>query len=271
MSNSEIINPEYNPGAEMVAPVYNGEIWSKIDLMKYIQDAINLKSQIDGLIEICGERLERINFLKNQMTRKTLTFPILEKPRGLAALSSYKKRQYQEWLSNESKREEEKKCFDKKEDERIQKLNTEMTALQALIEYDGVQANLVLDEYKDHMLRNIIPPAYRDDAILRIFFSYLVNSRAHNLTDAINLYHQEKHWQNLEEIAEQQRKDIKEAQRRQESLLREQIAMQEEYLQQQQEQLHELQRTADAARSAAQWSEFWSMSEYFAVKEYINR
>ena len=53
-------------------------------------------------------------------------------------------------------------------------------------------------------------------------------------------------------------------------MLKAQFRAQQEQMKLQSEQLNEIQRTATAAKQAAEWSEWWSMSEYFAVREFLN-
>lgn len=244
------------------APVYNGEMWRKIDLMIYIETAINLKAQAMAYFETSSQRQERQEFLTQNMTRKKLTYPVVEKPVGLAALSGTRRRKYEQWLAAAPEREAEQRRFEEREDIRIAKLQKEWKAIQLISDHERETARVVVNEYTDHMLRQVIPPDYREDEAMRLLLYYLQNNRAHNLTDAINLYHQEQHWRKMEEIADQQRRDIVLAQQQQQRLLREQLMMQREMMEREAEHMRAVESEVTAARRAAESADFWLMMNY---------
>lgn len=243
-------------------PVYNGEMWRKIDLMIYIETAIDLKAQVMAYLETSGERQKRQRFLVQNMTRKKLTFPSMSKPSGLAALSGARRREYERWLAAAPEREAEQRRFEEREDARIAGLNEEWKAIQMISVRERESARVIAERYTAHMLKQVIPPDYREDEAMRLLLGYLSNNRAHTLTDAINLYHQEQHWRAMEEIADQQRRDIQAAQQQQQRLLREQIALQREQMVREAEHMRAVESDAAAARRAAESADFWLMMNY---------
>ncbi len=252
----ELSNVNLNTILLTEGPVYNGDMWTKVDLIQYIDKAIKLQVQFEARMETLHEHYDRQEFIRSQKKRRTISFPVVEKPTGLASLSRSKNKRYEKWLSEAPQREQELKSFEEKENNRIGELVKEEEALDLLVANERNYLFKLTEEFKNHMLRQIIPPDYRNNDILRLLLSYLMDNRAHTLTDAINLYHQEKHWKSLENIAAQQKNEIRRAREEQEALMREQIWQQAEHM-------REMQSAANATKRAAEGAEFWLMMNYF--------
>lgn len=192
-------------GLETISIAYNGMEICKLDLLMYLNKLITLREQSAGWIE--SRKIELQNHIAAlQMERKRRTYyeRIVEKPTGLAALSGSKRRAYEQWLADAPKREQEKLLFEKKEDNRIAAVEEKIASLEKERDDGNRKALLAAKEFMEVCHRQIIPPEYRKDDIPKILFLYLYNGRAHTLEAAINLYHQELHYQKMEEIAKQQ-------------------------------------------------------------------
>lgn len=159
--------------------------------------------------------------------------PTMEKPTGLAALSSRRKREYQEWVSKVDERQAELARKEKEEDNRIKELNKQIKQYRTESFSSLSELKELVDAHGELCQLQIISPDYRDRETLERLLSYLFNCRANTLSEAINVYHEEKHREQMEammvkqtHIAQQQlqaqREAERNAQRRQMELLEEQ-------------------------------------------------
>lgn len=199
-------------GLETISVAYNGMEVCKLDLLMHLNKLITLRAQSAGWAESEGKELKnRIAALQMERKRRTYYERTMEKPTGLAALSGSKRRAYEQWLAEAPKREQEKMLFEKTEDTRIAAIEEKLAVLDKKLEDGNRKALQAAKEFMEVCHRQIIPPEYRKDDIPKILFLYLYNGRAHTLEAAINLYHQELHYQKLEEIAAQQARQAQSA------------------------------------------------------------
>lgn len=197
-------------GFETISVAYNGQEITKLELMLHLQKQITLYEKAHQGLEHVNKELEAKKAALNiEKKRRTLYQSTMEKPRGLAALSARNRQTYEQWLAEAPKRAQEKAAFEAEEDKRIAAVDEKLEELgkeQARCLSEALDYSA---EYVDVCAQHIIPPDYREGDIPKILFLYLYNGRAHTLQDAINLYHQELHYQKLEDIAREQARQAK--------------------------------------------------------------
>lgn len=212
---------------------YSGRSISKEKLMIYINTLIKILERVDEIKMENESRQTKINGLSAMRKRKVFTVPTMDKPTGLAALSSRRKREYEVWLSKAGERKAELEKKERSEDERIKKLNDQIRQYQDESFAALAEMKQLVDALGELCRLQIIAPEYRDLEILERLLSYLFTCRANTLSEAINVYHEEKHREQMKammekqtQIAQQQlqaqRAAERNAQRRQMELLEEQ-------------------------------------------------
>ena len=141
-----------------------------------------------------------------EMDSKRRTFPIAHKepPRGLAALSLKEKRAYQRWLDTAAEREAEQKEKERAEELRLKEVGQQLLALRQQREQDALMAETAKKDLDMISGTGILPHAYLQPQIVIMLAKFFVTNRAHTLTEAINLYHQELHWQQMNDMQKQQ-------------------------------------------------------------------
>ena len=141
-----------------------------------------------------------------EMDSKRRTFPIARKepPHGLAALSLKEKRAYQRWLDAAPEREAEQREKERAEDLRLKEVEQQLLTLKQQREQDALIADTSKNDLDVISGSGILPRAYLQPQIVIMLAKLFVTNRAHTLTDAINLYHQEMHWQEMSNMQKQQ-------------------------------------------------------------------
>ncbi|MCD7858487.1 MAG: hypothetical protein LUG55_12030 [Clostridiales bacterium] len=140
------------------------------------------------------------------------------------------------------------------EDARLEEVNRKSEeTFNELMSLNGKGQELA-KQRDDLLLMQVIAPDYRGGHIPELLMNYLFNGRAQTLSEAINVYHTEKHQQEMYMLAEQQRRDAQMAQQRQLDLAWQQMNM----LRQQTEMQSEALKAAKEARDAAKNAELWS-------------
>ncbi|MCD7858488.1 MAG: hypothetical protein LUG55_12035 [Clostridiales bacterium] len=97
----------FGVGFQTISVVYNGREMTKAELIAYFYELTRLQREIEELPKKAQSLSNQMESLKLQKRRKEFTMPQMEPPKGLAALSSRRKREYQRWLDDAPKREEE--------------------------------------------------------------------------------------------------------------------------------------------------------------------
>lgn len=253
-------NGSLGQGYEIPSIVYNGKMMTKAELVLYLFDLTDMKREIDDLMYKMTHTDPREDYLKSQLKRREYHAPYMEKPKGLAALSKKKKEEYQRWLDDAPKREEERKRKEAEETARIAEVKKELDAINKEGFARIGRAQELGEKYKELLLMHILAPEYRKDNIPEILLQYLWSGRAHTLTDAINLYHEELYRMEMRSIAEQQLKEARAAQQKQLDIawqqmreLKEQRVLQERALE-----------AAEEAKKAAKSAEFISYVHFWA-------
>ena len=195
---------------EIKSIAYNGEEITKRDLMLYLNQMITLNEKARQWLEHDSKEYQaRIDAVYLERKRRTYCERVVEKPTGLAALSSSKRQEYRKWLKEAPEREKERQKFEAEEDARQAEIEKRLQVLEAERKAGSLEARANAEKFMHVCLQQIIPPAYRKDDIPKILFLYLFNGRAHTLENAINLYHQELHYQKMQEIANEQVKQAR--------------------------------------------------------------
>lgn len=240
--------------------VYNGQTMTKAELIMYLGELLDTKGvleQIDQEQKLLKKEQDK---LSHQCKRKQMVMPIMPKPTGLAALSARKKREYEYWLNNADQREAEKKRFDEEEDKRIQLVEQKKDEVTNNIFKNIGKIHELVEHYQEMILRQIIPPDYRKGEIMTLLMDYLLNGRANTLTDALNLYHAEVHYGNMERLAAEKIQEDKKAYHYMRALAEEQIRIQENNAEKLQKIGEDIEAAKDAVESAKTllWSDYIS-------------
>lgn len=244
----------FGPGFQTVSIVYSGAQMTKAELLAYLYEITRCKKEFEDFSHRSEERKKQINALEVQTRRRTFPMEYREPPRGFAALSRRKKQNYQTWLNAAPSRETEHKRREAEEDARIAALHKQIAQLQDEELRDTGRTLALSNKYKDHMMRQVLAPDYRQGDIPQLLLTYLFNGRAQTLTEAINLYHEEKYRLDMRNLAEQQRREMLANQQRQLNMAWQQMEMQRQQVELQQKTLE----TAKEARTAAKNAEFLS-------------
>lgn len=256
---TSLVKPIMNLNAKgymIESVVYNGDIMSKIDVMIYLRDTIALKKEIDKCMQNVEVRDERLRILEIERKRRTITMPPpMQKPTGFAALFSANQRAYEKWLSEAPEREKERLRLEEEEEQRVTKLKKEYSSLQDENFAELGYAHKLVKQYTEQMQRQIIAPNYRDVHILETLLLYLFNNRAQTLTDAINLYHEEQHRLTMQNLAEQQRRQIEIARE-------EQMRLAWQQMESQREQLQQIAKSAKEAEEAAKQAKYYAELDF---------
>lgn len=231
--------------------VYNGDTMTKLEVMEYLCEMAMFWKEFDQYEE--QRRKIRAKMDANLMQQKRRSFPLVERerPTGLAALSPRKRREYEYWLSKVDERKREKERLEAEEDVRIETLCKQWRELELEHNAVYVKEQKLTEDFKELCFRHILAPDYRKRGIPELLLCYLYNGRAHTLTDAINLYHQELHWGKMEEIAKDQARQVQASLYYQEQTLREQVAEERVWRQ-------EISEAMDDTRRAAQEAKFYA-------------
>lgn len=191
-------------GMETISIAYNGDQITKRELLLYLNEMISLWEKCKQWERDRDDIRAREDAVSLQCKRRTYYEPVVEKPTGLAALSGSKRREYQRWLDSAPERQRKREQFETEEDARLAALEAKRKELEQEYNHGFSEALAAAKQFQQVCWRHILPPEYRKDDIPKILFLYLYNGRAHTLTDAINLYHQELHYRKLEDIAREQ-------------------------------------------------------------------
>ncbi len=253
-------NGTLGEGYNTLSIVYNGKMMTKAELVLYLFDLTDLKREIDDLMYKMSHNDPREDYLKSQLKRREVIMPYMEKPKGLAALSKRKKEEYQRWVNDAPRREEERKRKEAEETARIEGVKKELDAITKEAFARIGRSQEIGKKYTDLLLMHVIAPEYRTDNIPELLLNYLWTGRAHTLTDAINIYHEEKYRLEMRAIAEQQLAEARVAQQRQLDIawqqmreLKEQRVLQERALE-----------ASEEAKKAAKNAEFISYLHFWA-------
>lgn len=183
---------------------YCGRPINKLDLMLYLNTMIRIQEQIDKMTADNRERRIRADGLLATTERRKFYLPTKEKPTGLSALSRKKKQEYQEWLSKANEREAELRRKEQEEDNRIASIHKEIEQLNKE-SFATINAMYELaDMFEVECKKQIIAPDYRDKETLKKLLGYLYNGRANTLAEALNLFHEDKHREEIIGIMDEQ-------------------------------------------------------------------
>lgn len=245
--------------------VHNGNIMTKKELLIYFSEVMHILSDMEKAEQRIFNRRPQISALKLELKRRTFPMPYKAPPSGLAALSPKKKREYQNWLANAPQRDAEQRVKEAEEDLRIKAVEEKLSVLEKQQEADAILAVSKETEYVNKLDEGILPDEYAKQKSMKAIIQYLITDRAHTLTDAINLYCQEQHWERLEKIALEQKKELIESQQRMEMQQKHHMAQMRAM---QRQQAEELQESMDATRRAAEDAKFYAeMNFLFTVFE----
>lgn len=234
---------------ETISVAYNGEEISKLDLLMYLNELISLREKINQWERDRDDIQTREQAINLQRKRRTYYEPVVEKPTGLAALSGSKRREYQRWLDSAPERQQKREQFEVEETARLEALEAKKKELEQEYNHGFSAAMETAKKFQQVCLQHILAPEYRKDDIPKILFLYLFNGRANTLEAAINLYHQELHYQKLEDIAKEQARQARASHYAQMQVIRE---AQEE----QNQELSALREELTTARRAAENASF---------------
>lgn len=251
---------------------YNGTQISKIDLINYLYELVDLKKKIEEYKKQGELRYQQQEQLTQDLQRRYFRMPPdVQKPCGLGRLSAKKRREYQAWLAAAPQRERERQRLIEEEDRRIAETKEKIDQLIYEGFADTEQMKRLCDQYTALLQRHIIPPDYRTGNIPQQLLTYLFNGRTHTLTDAINLYHEELHRSNMQQIAQKQQMQAERAYSEQKSMawqqMQMQIQMHNQQLQLQRQQLDKLEEITEeveATRRAAEGIKFYAEMEYYS-------
>lgn len=210
MQSSQAIGADNLP----MSVCYNGSYICKTDLMIYINNLLRMNRLFDHMRADNKKRDTRIEGLKALTKRKQFYLPTRsapQKPTGLSALSSSKRQKYEKelwdynlWVSQEGDRRAILAQQEKEEDDRITNIYQEINQIRDE-QFATINAMAELTElHRQEYEKQIISPDYRDPEILELLLSYLFNNRANTLTEAINLYHEEMHRRQVEQMLNKQ-------------------------------------------------------------------
>lgn len=184
--------------------VSNGSILTKRELLMYLAAIIHAMQDIAAVDKKIENRKLLIKAKEIETKRVEFNIPTMEKPSGLSSLSRSKNKKYQKWLEEAPIREAELKKKNEIEEQRIAVVKTKLSELQSAQNKD-LEIKIQAEEQLHHLLeQNILPDEYTAAVPIVTITGYLVKNRAHTLTDAINLYHQERHWLQMENMMEDQ-------------------------------------------------------------------
>lgn len=246
---------ELGEGFRTLSVCYNGKSITKAELILYLYEIIDLRREADSFPKKIEQNTRESNQLKLLTVRRKIYMPIVEKPKGLAALSGKKKREYQQWLDSAPQREEERKRLEAAEDARIAEIQTRIDKItDDDLKMIG-RMNYVGNRYKELMALNIIAPQYRADNIPEFLLDYLFSGRAMTLSEAINIYHEELHRMQMMSLAKEQLLEVKKARREQMNIAWQQMQV----LKEQSELQRRALEAAEEAKKAAQGAELFSL------------
>jgi hypothetical protein len=262
---SEIVkkaeSTQMDSGSQPISITYGGEQMTKPELIAYLYEVTRYKKEFEVYEQRKKEREKQIQALATEMQcKRTFPLPYREPPRGLALLSSRKKKEYQRWLDETPKREEEKKRKEEEENKRIAGLREQYNKISGEALQDSGQMLAEAKKFEELMLRQVIAPDYREGDIPQRLLMYLFNGRANTLAEAINVYHDEEYRMEMKMLAIQQQEEAKAAMQRQLSIAWQQLETQRE----QAENLAAIAKSSEETRKAAKDAEFWLWLDYIS-------
>lgn len=238
--------------------VSNGSVLTKKELLMYLAAVIHTMQDIAVADKEIANRKLLIKAKEIETKRAEFKMPTMEKPSGLSSLSRSKNKQYQKWLEEAPVREAELKKKNEIEDQRIAVVEKKLLELQTAQDEDLERKNQAEKQLRYLYEQNILPDEYTAAVPLITITGYLAKNRAHTLTDAINLYHQEKHWMQMENMMEDQGRAARIHQRRME----EQQHQQQQFIQnmavRQMNEMQALHQKIDEVRSDAADAKFFA-------------
>ncbi len=253
---------ETNSSMNIESYVSNGSVWTKGELLMYLASVIHAMQDIAAADKEIENRQLLIRAKEIEARRTEFNAEVMEKPSGLSALSLSKNRRYQKWLEEAPRREAA--LNRKREEENLRVVAVEQRLAELQTEQNGdLDKKRQAEEQLDFLLsQNILPEEYSAPGPLLSITGYLVKNRAHTLTDAINLYHQESHWRQMENMMEDQGR----AARRHQKYMEEEQQAQQRFLQNmaahQAHEMQELHRKIDEARSDIDDAKFFAEMAY---------
>lgn len=246
--------------------VYNGDRMDKVSLMLYLNELIRMRNQLEKMFAENRARREQVSALSQASQRRTFPQPPeMREPSGLAVLSPAKWREYENWVARAPERAWKRRQQEEAEDRRIEGLQQEIAALQRQSDVTRKAIQTLSDIYMQHCQKQILPPEYREPGIPEQLLKLLFNGRAHTLTDAINLYHEEQHRARMVRLAEQQNRKLDQLMEQQEALAWQQMQLQLEQLEEQRalrEQVSALSGTVDQTAHTLETIRFFETMRY---------
>lgn len=247
-------------GYKTLSVCYNGKSITRAELLLYLFEIIDLRKRADELPRESEQNEVSLNQLKYLMERRKIFMPVMEKPTGFAALSKKRMREYQQWLDDAPKREEERKQKEAEEDQRIADVKrrydeTMNKGFQLINEMHSVG-----NRYKDLMSLNVLAPQYRINHIPEQLLEYLFSGRAMTLTEAINIYHEEQYRLKMMSLAQQQLNEVKKAREEQLQMAYEQLKV----LNEQKELQRQALEAVEATRRSVRNIEFITFLDYIS-------
>ena len=240
---------------EITSIASNGSVISKRELLTYLANIIRPLNEFKEAMDRKKEREPMIGALVLDSKRREFPIYPMLPPRGIAALSRKRRREYQKWVEEAPHREAHQREENAKEDKRVATVEKELLRLREEQQEDTRIAREARERYERLIAQDIIPREYCAPVPLMSIAKILLCSRAHTLTDAINIYCQDQHWRNMETIAQEQKQELLNAQYRLEAQQMEQMAQMQRM---QREHNRQVQETLDETRRAAQDAKFYS-------------
>ena len=236
--------------------VNNGKLMTKKELLLYLAEVLHILDEIRdsaARIEIRSLLIDAAIIEKN---RKTFHVPCMEPPTGINSLLPWKRKEYQRWVSDAPKRKAEINRKEAAEDIRVNEVVEKLRILREEQNNDTELFQASEQNLKNILSMNVVPKDYVTYNSLVKIARYLVSDRAHSLTDAINLYHQELHWNKMECMAREQMEQTAAHQKRMEIEQRRNAQkmqqMHSEYVTEMREKINDAKQAAEDAKFYAE-------------------
>lgn len=222
----------------------------------YFLRVIETRDKIGDADTRMQERAKKLRALRKEKKRRPYIMPQKEPPRGLERLSLRKQREYKAWLASADERETYRREHEEKEELRIAEVESRIAAIVSEQEADAALLESLETEHGELIALDVLSGEYTATEPMVTIARFLAQNRADTLMEAINLYHQELHWQRMEDIASEQRNAALAMQKQQQLQQRRQQRYMEQMAAEQNARLDSIQQSADEARFFSELN-FW--------------
>ena len=172
---------------------YGNDLMNRFDMERWLNEYVTLQTAMENMRISERDYAGRRRSIQSDMQRKTISFPVVTKPTGLAALSGRKRREYDDWVAAAPQREEKRKRFEQEEDRRIEGLKAELAELEEKHRQVAVLTQQVLDRLNSLKAMQVVAPEYLVSPVPEMLSHYLHTGRAADMSQALNLYHTEQY------------------------------------------------------------------------------